>query len=73
MKIWIKEGLARQKDDQLTTVFRENYKGELVLVARGYEFNRIQTFEKDGEKKYMGGTCIDCPFPNPCQEPVSRT
>lgn len=50
MKIWIKEGLARQKDDQLTTVFRENYKGELVLAARGYELYRIQTFEKNDEK-----------------------
>ncbi len=50
MKIWIKEGLARQKEDQLTTILRENYKGELLLVAKGYELDRIQTFEKNGEK-----------------------
>jgi transposase len=47
---WINTGIAKDQEDDLVSVFRENYKGELVLAAKGYEFNRTQIFEKDGEK-----------------------
>jgi len=47
---WIYAGIVRNPEDDLVSVFRENYKGELVLAAKGYEFNRTQIFEKNGEK-----------------------
>ena len=52
MNTWIDAGIAKDRDqeDNLLSVFRENYKGELVLAAKGYEFSRAQIFEKDGEK-----------------------
>nr|MDU9044083.1 hypothetical protein [Candidatus Electrothrix aestuarii] len=47
---WINTGIAKDQEDDLVSVFRENYKGELIFAAKGYEFNRTQFFEKDVEK-----------------------
>ncbi|MCI5150019.1 MAG: hypothetical protein D3916_11635, partial [Candidatus Electrothrix sp. MAN1_4] len=47
---WIDTGIAKDQEDDLISVFRENYKGELILAAKGYEFDRPQSFEKDGKK-----------------------
>ena len=47
---WINEGLARDQEDTMISVFRENYKGKVILAAKGYEFNRIQTFQKETEE-----------------------
>lgn len=50
MEIWINEGISRDQDHNLISVFREDYKGKVVLAARGYEFSRIQTFQKTAEE-----------------------
>ncbi|MCI5134996.1 MAG: hypothetical protein D3920_07980 [Candidatus Electrothrix sp. AW2] len=47
---WIDTGIAQEQEGNLVSVFRENYKGELILAAKGYEFNRPQIFEKGSEK-----------------------
>ena len=47
---WINTGITKDQGNDLVSVFRENYKGELVLAAKGYEFDRTLFFEKDGEK-----------------------
>ncbi|WPD22992.1 MAG: hypothetical protein SD837_00215 [Candidatus Electrothrix scaldis] len=47
---WINTGIAKDQEDDLVSVFRENYKGELIFAAKGYEFNRTEVFEKDVEK-----------------------
>ncbi len=47
---WIDKGIIKNQDGDLISVFRENYKGEVILAAKGYEFDRPQSFEKEGEK-----------------------
>jgi hypothetical protein len=47
---WIDTGIVQDQEGDLVSVFRENYKGELILAAKGYEFNRPQVFEKDDKK-----------------------
>lgn len=50
MEQWITQGIVKNQENILTPVFRENYKGEQVFTASGYELNRFQQFEKDGNK-----------------------
>ncbi|QBH14120.1 IS1634 family transposase [Desulfobacter hydrogenophilus] len=50
MKTWINEGISKDQEKILIPVFRENYKGIVVLAAKGYEFSRIQTFQKKAEE-----------------------
>lgn len=50
MKTWINEGVSRNQKENLIPVLRENYKGNVVLAAKGYEFDRIQTFQKEAEE-----------------------
>jgi len=50
MKTWINEGISKDQEKTLIPVFRENYKGIVVLAAKGYEFSRIQTFQKEVEE-----------------------
>ena len=47
---WIDTGIAKEQEGDLVSVFRENYKGEVILAAKGYEFDRPQSFEKDGKE-----------------------
>ncbi|MBF0235297.1 MAG: IS1634 family transposase [Desulfamplus sp.] len=50
MEAWINEGISRDKDANLISVFREDYKGKVVLAVRGYELSRIQIFQKKEEE-----------------------
>ena len=50
MAEWISLGIEKRREDNLIPVFRKNYRGEEILVARGYEFDRVQTVLKDGEE-----------------------
>jgi len=43
MPEWIQAGLEKQRAGELTDVFRENDRGETVLAARAYEFERSQS------------------------------
>jgi transposase len=47
---WIDTGIAEEQEGDPVSVFRENYKGEVILAAKGYEFDRPQSFEKDGKE-----------------------
>jgi transposase len=40
MAEWISAGIAKDKDGALEQIFRVNHRGEGVLVAEGYEFER---------------------------------
>jgi transposase len=40
MENWITEGINKEKDSGLEKIYKENDKGEKVLVASGYEFER---------------------------------
>ena len=40
MEKWITDGIGKEKDSGLEKVYKENDKGEKVLVASGYEFER---------------------------------
>ena len=42
METWIEDGLVKKINGELEQVFRENDKGENVLIAQGYELNRDQ-------------------------------
>jgi len=50
METWIDEGIQRDLDYQLELIFRNNDKGEKVLVAGGYEFEREQSGLLDDQK-----------------------
>ncbi|SLM30106.1 transposase [Desulfamplus magnetovallimortis] len=50
MEQWITQGIEKNEGDILTSVFRENDKGEQLLTANGYELDRLQLFEKDGKE-----------------------
>ena len=50
IKIWINEGISKDQEESLIPVFRENYKGTVVLAGKGYEFSRIQVFQKGNEE-----------------------
>ena len=50
MEQWITQGIEKNGKKNLTSVFRENDKGEQLLVANGYELNRFQMLEKDGNE-----------------------
>lgn len=43
METWIEDGLVRKTHGELEQVFRENDKGEKILIAQGYELNRDQS------------------------------
>ena len=43
MKTWVEDGLIKKTLGDLEQVFRENDKGERVLIAQGYELNRVQS------------------------------
>jgi transposase len=45
---WITEGIGKEKDSGLEKVYKENDKGEKVLLASGYEFER--KIERDGKE-----------------------
>ena len=58
MEDWITEGIKRDGDGRLEQVHKENAKGEMVLVAGGYEFERtIKILEENEdeakEKKWI--------------------
>lgn len=42
MENWITEGIRKEKDSGLEKIYKANDKGERVLVASGYEFERKQ-------------------------------
>ena len=48
MEKWITEGIGKEKDSGLEKIYKENDKGEMVLLASGYEFER--KIEKDGKE-----------------------
>lgn len=50
MDAWIQEGLAQEARGELQEVTRKNEKQEVVLIARGYEFERAQS-AMEGEKE----------------------
>ncbi|MDU9049268.1 MAG: IS1634 family transposase [Candidatus Electrothrix sp. Rat3] len=50
METWIEGGLARKTDGELEQVFRENDKGEEVLIAEGYELDRNQSGVYEGKE-----------------------
>lgn len=50
IKTWIDEGILRDQAETLIPVLREDYKGTVVLAAKGYEFSRIQTSQKEAEE-----------------------
>ncbi len=50
MEAWIEEGLVKKTNGELEQVFRENDKGENVLIAQGYELNRDQSGVYEGEE-----------------------
>jgi transposase len=40
MEKWITDGISKEKDSRLEKIYKENDKGEKVLVASGYEIER---------------------------------
>lgn len=50
MEAWIEGGLAQKTHGKLEQVFRENDKGEKVLIAQGYELDRDQGGSYEGEE-----------------------
>ena len=50
METWIEDGLAKKADGKLEQVFRENDKGEEVLIAQGYELDRNQSGVYEGKE-----------------------
>ncbi|MCP4460168.1 MAG: IS1634 family transposase [Cytophagales bacterium] len=50
MEIWIEGGLSKKICGELEQVFRENDKGEKVLIAQGYELNRDQSSVYEGKE-----------------------
>jgi len=48
MEEWIDMGIVKKREGNLIEVCRENYRGEEVIAARGYEFDRIQKAQKEG-------------------------
>ncbi|MGB5686228.1 MAG: IS1634 family transposase, partial [Candidatus Electrothrix sp.] len=50
MEAWIEEGLVKKTNGELEQVFRENDKGENVLIAQGYELNRDQSGVYEGKE-----------------------
>jgi len=50
MEAWIKDGVVKKTNGELEQVFRENDKGENVLVAQGYELNRDQSGIYEGKE-----------------------
>jgi len=40
MEKWITDGISKEKDSVVEKIYKENDKGEKVLVASGYEFER---------------------------------
>jgi transposase len=40
MENWITKGISKEQDSGLEKIYKENDKGEKVLVANGYEFER---------------------------------
>lgn len=54
METWIDDGIKKDLNYQLELIFRNNDKGEEVLVAAGYEFEREQCgFLEDEEIKWI--------------------
>lgn len=49
---WIKAGVKLDVGDELIKVYGTNKRGESVLLAKGYEFERLQTGE-------LAGQCVD--------------
>ena len=47
MEKWINQGIVRDRNNNLVSVIREDYKGDKVLAAKGYEFDRTQSFQKE--------------------------
>ena len=37
---WVKDGLEKAETDELTDIYREDYRGKTHLIAKGYEFER---------------------------------
>jgi transposase len=50
MENWIDEGVEKDFDHQLEFIFRNNDKGDEVMVASGYEFEREQCGFLDGKE-----------------------
>ncbi|MCP4651973.1 MAG: IS1634 family transposase [Candidatus Omnitrophica bacterium] len=51
MEAWITDGIKKRTDGCLEFVYKENAKGEKVLVAEGYELERIITVPQDNGVK----------------------
>jgi hypothetical protein len=45
MEAWITEGVRRVRDGELEQMFRTNHRGDKVLAAEGYEFERTCCLE----------------------------
>lgn len=50
MPDWVDKGLDKDRDGKLIPVFRENDRGETVLAACAYEFERSQSVQAEGGK-----------------------
>jgi len=50
MPEWIKKGVTKERAGELTPIFRDNDRGETVLTACGYEFERKQSVQVEDEK-----------------------
>jgi len=50
MKTWIEEGILKDEKGELCEVYVENRKGENVLIAKGYEFERCLSGVIDGKE-----------------------
>ena len=50
MPEWIKRGLSKDAAGELTPIFRENDRGETVLAAYAYEFERKQSVQVEDEE-----------------------
>jgi len=49
MEAWITEGVSRDRDGELEQMFRTNHRGDKVLAAEGYEFERTCCLEIGAE------------------------
>ena len=61
MPDWIHKGLKKASTGELTPIFRENERGETVLAACAYEFERQQSVQKeDGEISWLERVLMVC-------------
>jgi transposase len=51
MEAWISQGVAKDQAGELHPIVRKNAQAEAVLVAKGYEFERVGTVEEADKRR----------------------